>query len=448
MENTHENQPSEDRTWLNEIAQKSWEPELLVSGAAIYLTSNLPAWIDNFYNFYTIDIQADADSVTSVLPLLSFSFLSIIAYLLIFAFVAHFVMRAFWVAVVGLLSVFPQDIQYEKLPSYTPYFKEKLREHLGSLSDYTTRLDKTCSSLLSLAFLMAMTLVGVSGIYVLCFACIKILGLLIPAAIFEKYERIIYFSFLSLMFVFSLIILALNLPMFKNKPAVNKFQFRFYIFFNNLPFPFISKPRQRISNIFMSNISPRRYYTAVAILGLAIIGGIPLTFKSKATQNWIKGRLFYSKGAPQFELERNYYENLRDKNQPIVNNMVIQSDIIQDDFLKIFIGYPKRLDKELEKICVQSLLTDSLGKEKKKELLDRNAIICLNRFHQIYLNDSLYQSDFIFYKHHTTDELGLITYLPTQQLKVGKNMLRMILNYTDSTRKKQSEQFVPFWYMP
>lgn len=198
----------------------------------------------------------------------------------------------------------------------------------------------------------------------------------------------------------------------------------------------------------MSNISQRKYYTAIAILFLAIIGVIPLAFKSKFTEDWAKNRVFYTADAPKLRLENDYYENLRNPNKPILNGLTIPSDVIETNFLKIFIGYPKRLDKELAKICKPDVFPDSLGKAEKEEREGENAITCLNSFYQLYVNDSLYQNDFIFYKHPITNELGLITYLPTQDFRKGKNMLRMIRNYVDSADRKSSERFLPFWYIP
>jgi hypothetical protein len=50
---------------------------------------------------------------------------------------------------------------------------------------------------------------------------------------------------------------------------------------------------------------------------------------------------------------------------------------------------------------------------------------CLDRFWQISLNVSTYKTDFSFYQHPETDQVGLLTYLPTKDLPNGQHTLKV-----------------------
>jgi hypothetical protein len=414
-----------------------------VSGAAIYLTSNLPAWIDSFYNYYIVDVLADRDSASANLPILSFSFLNLIAYLLMVAFITHFAMRAFWVAIVGLTSVFPQDINYQNLPRYSDSFKEKLKDYLGSLQDYVVKLDKFCSALLSLAFLIAMTLTGACGAYMLIFMLLAFLGLLVPN--FEAYEELFYYLILSVLIVPAIIGGLATIPALKNKPFMANLHFKTYTIFSRLMFLFLSKPLQRVSFIFISNISRKTYYLAITFFSVAMVVLMPFAFKSRVIEKITKTRIFYTEDTPLYYIENDYYENLMNTNSPIIR-AVIPSDVIRGNSLKVFIGYPKRLDKELKKICQELVLSDTLSKEEKRKRTGQGHLACLGKFFIISVNDSLYKEEFLFSKHHITKELGLVTYLPTHNFNVGKNILKIQRSYADSTKRKRGEDIIPFWF--
>lgn len=438
-----DSQEQENKNWLKEIAQRSWEPELLVSGAAIYLTSSLPTWIDSFYNYYVVDVLADRSSASANLPILSISFLNLIAYVLLVAFITHFAMRAFWVAIVGLTSVFPQDINYQNLPRYSDSFKEKIKDYLGSLQDYVVKLDKLCSALLSLAFLIAMILTGACGAYMLIFMLLGFLGLLIPN--FEAYEDLFYYLILSVLIIPAIIGSLATIPSLKNKPFIANLHFKTYTIFSRLMFLFLSKPLQRVSFIFISNISRKTYYLAITFFSVAMIVLMPFAFKSKVMERITQTRIFYSRDTPLYYIENDYYENLMNTNSPIIR-AVIPSDVIKGNSLKVFISYPKRFDRELKKICQEPAQLDTLNKEEKRKSTDQYYLACLSKFFTISINDSLYKEEFLFTKHHITKELGLVVYLPTYNFNVGKNILKIQRNYADSTKRKQGEDIIPFWF--
>ena len=93
-----ENTPHEKSIWIQELSNQSWNLELVVSGAAIFSTSFLPEIADKAISSFYENYQISSDISSQVFPTLAYSFGKSSAYLLIFTFIIHFIIRAFWIA--------------------------------------------------------------------------------------------------------------------------------------------------------------------------------------------------------------------------------------------------------------------------------------------------------------------------------------------------------------
>lgn len=89
----------------------TWEMELLVSGATIFGLLQLPDLIDRAY-VRTLNLSPD-DYAGLLTPLWMYSKFAIIT--LVVTFVVHLCLRGYWVALVGLDSVYPGGIRWERL---------------------------------------------------------------------------------------------------------------------------------------------------------------------------------------------------------------------------------------------------------------------------------------------------------------------------------------------
>ena len=71
----------------------------------------------------------------------------------------YLIMRGFWVAVIGLSSVFPQGINVKKL-NFSNYHSSKLYKY--DIDHYSIIIDKICSSIFSISFLIIMFIISIS----------------------------------------------------------------------------------------------------------------------------------------------------------------------------------------------------------------------------------------------------------------------------------------------
>jgi len=89
----------------------TWEVELLISGVAVFAMLQLPEWLDD--RFFALLPRFDQDWAD---PLkLVYIYLKSAALILAATFSLHLLLRAQWIARVGMFSVFPDGIRWERL---------------------------------------------------------------------------------------------------------------------------------------------------------------------------------------------------------------------------------------------------------------------------------------------------------------------------------------------
>jgi hypothetical protein len=89
----------------------TWEVELLISGVAVFAMLQLPGWLDD--RMLMLRPRFDAD--WSELLLLMGFYLKGATIILAVTFALHLLLRAQWIALVGMHSVFPDGIRWERL---------------------------------------------------------------------------------------------------------------------------------------------------------------------------------------------------------------------------------------------------------------------------------------------------------------------------------------------
>lgn len=440
--------PHEKSNWIQELSNQSWNLELVVSGAAIFSTSFLPELTDRAIASYFENYQLTNSLPERILPTLAYSFAKSSAYLLIITFVVHFIIRAFWIALVGLRAVFPQGINYENIPNTGKELGEIYKKKFGSLDGFIVRLDKICSQIFSIAFVLVLFSLMLALLYLVAF--LGTIGLKTYFPEFYVKAKPIFLAIALALFVLSLVILLLSSKeKYREHPLVGKL-LKQYIQKSTWLYMGMYKPIQYINFTFSSNLPHKKYFRAVAFIGFLFFGMSFSIYTMKLLEHtglpYLESRNYYSSGSAEHQLIDNYYDNLRQEDERITT-VSIQSDVIEEAFVKLFINYNKELDADLSRFCTDPTLPGTIKKDKKRMLKDKARLNCFNQYFKIVLNDSTLQPvEFFFEEHRNTK--GLKTYLSTEKCKTGRNTLYIKTMAIDSLPKKVWADYVtiPFWY--
>ena len=127
--------------WLVDIQNRSWEPEILISGLALtslFLLSN------HVYNVFGMLIQEY--DVNQIQMHILFGVSTVILTGLKLVLIAHLILRGLWAGLVGLSYVYPKGMRRNKLP------KETLALDFPSPSELVIQVERVCSLLFAFVF--------------------------------------------------------------------------------------------------------------------------------------------------------------------------------------------------------------------------------------------------------------------------------------------------------
>jgi hypothetical protein len=139
----------------------TWEMEMLLSGATVFGLLQLPDVLRAATEPLLARLGGGMGLVANILTL----YVGAALYLLLATFIGHLIVRGFWIALLGLRSVFPEGPDLERLRG-GPIARDVARRNLPRTEDEIERLD----NLATIVFMFgAMSVVGalMPGLFVL-----------------------------------------------------------------------------------------------------------------------------------------------------------------------------------------------------------------------------------------------------------------------------------------
>ncbi|MCR9132552.1 MAG: hypothetical protein NXI08_08260 [bacterium] len=442
-----------NKSWLQKVAEQSWEPELLISGLAIYATLNLPQYVWKFYDYYTYNLQAGSGFIDELIPILVVGVLLTGLQALSFAFIFHFVVRAFWVGLMGLTSVYRDGIKYDDL-QYSEYYRQEMKKRIGDKDSFLLAADKLASLIFSVASLFVLYLIGVMIIYVIFFLLMNGVKLMVSEETFDLYSTIILIVAGVFLFGIATLSIVLNAEKFRTQEKYAKLHFLITWHFSNLFYPFINKPIQFINLTFLSNQNMKKVsYYGAAYFAVFMVIFMYNTFQLMRV-DLFEPRDFYSQRSTAATLDATNYESEFEGayfDSPIIASPTIK----RGDLLSVYIPYSKMMDKKLGLYCTEFSASDSLSRYERRKQRNEHNIECANAFFSVVINqEDTLDSDFLFYNHPKTNQAGFKGYYAlSDSLNSGRNTVgiyRQAVDEADARRDstgrlKNYEAEIPFW---
>ncbi|WP_020603799.1 hypothetical protein [Spirosoma spitsbergense] len=437
----------DDQDKLRELTTQSWNLELAISGVAMFAILQLPDLLEYAFSYIRFNFLTQTDGPAAMLPSLAYSLIRATCYVLFAAFLANFVMRAFWVGLVGLLAVFPSGIRYDRIPFSTPYAQQRLSDELGPLDRYILWLDKRCNIVFALAFQFVFFLIVVAVLYML--------GLLIYLVVQPNVPANVWFGVKialgTLVAVFYIAIIVLSQKKIKETPRGIQLNYRLTKLMQLMALG-TYKHTSYVTNTFYSNIRPGKLFQTFALFMVVFFVTFILeytadTAKSNGRASFLNSRHLYTARIDSLYINPASYDSQRQEGTS-VDVASIQSDVIREPYLRLFIGYPKALDTLLTRVAPEPVWSDTLSRQERRRLFATWSRQQIQQLIRITVNDSVYtQPDLFFTKAGMQEQRGWQTVLVPGNLKTGSNLLRVSVQ---DPRKKEADEMVaiPFWYVP
>jgi len=426
---------------LNRLQEDSWQLELLVSGFTI------------FGLFYAFDPVQDAfnkalhegDMLKDVYQT---ALLAIM--ILIFNLILHVILRSIWIGALGLRYV-SGEVEIDKL-NYSERFTNYLNKKVGSFDHYIEKLEKLCSIIFAISFLLIFY-VAASFIVIHLISFIGSLDLdntsILLWVLVNGIKTLLYVGAVLTFFDY------LTQGLLKKNKWIAALYFPFYWVFSYLTLSFLYRP-------LYYNLIDNKFGRRISVLLLPLY--ILLVFLGntyKEHSNFIF--LHKTNSVNTFASNSRNYEDIVEKNDLFISTLSIQSKVITDPYIKVkiplsdaiedhIVEFNKGLKPEKDKSGYKSKIIEEI---KNTSSLKRNTdslrLEYLKTFQYIYtikIDSIPCKSDFIIVKEigGRNRRFSFETYIGTNNLAEGKHILEYSRYKHPNTDSVITIKEIPFWY--
>lgn len=430
MEASNIEERKDSKAWLQKLKDESWEAELLISTVAIFGTVQMFKVVD-WGVIYFIDTLAPQDYLFG----LSICFISLVAVsVLATMFVIHFMLRAYWVGLVGLNSVFP-DYDLEDSP-YSKIYTRKMLAVLPKLKHTIQDVDDICSVIFSSAFTIFTIYGYTSFLGLVVFMVYNNTKDIIP--------RVVWIALVATVVVFSAFYMIMMFvgshKKYKENVQIQNLFFSVVKWSNLILMGPLYKYMLQVTMIFGTNFKKKKsiFWLMLTFVAVGFVVTILQANGSKMLY-FVNQKVFYNKS----KVYSNSYSDNAHKDAFLLGPQ-IESDIIDRSLMKLFIPiyrYEDGLGDNLFGDYVESgdFERDTEREKRRKWHLERNI-----QYHEIQLNDRNISVDFIGYNLPETGQYGLLGYI---NLQGGVGQEKNVLRIKKKLEENESEWTIPFRYI-
>jgi len=202
---------------------------------------------------------------------------------------------------------------------------------------------------------------------------------------------------------------------------------------------------------FVSNLK-KRYIYLFMFLVITITSFI-------TTWDFIDNNLYIKHSSRNFSKLNFNYENLLENSITFNENRnmknkgpIIQSDIINESFIRLFIPYDPRYDAYFKNCIDDSLTVNEMDQDR--------FLVCVDKFFMVSIDDdAVLDLDYTYFTHYIEDRMGFNTIFSTDELNEGNHILKIkspifneefktegVISLTFSNMGDYLNYSIPFYY--
>lgn len=397
-------------SWLQKLKNESWEAEILVSAVAIFAIFKSFAvfnWICDLFINKLNPSQYNIGYMITVLGFLAFGILGAL-------FVIHFGLRAYWIGLVGLNSVFP-DYSIEDT-AYSKAFTEKMLKKLPRLQNSIKNLDEICSVIFSVAFtlLLIYCYLGIFGaVYLLLY---NLLSDFIPS-----YILLAPLVFMAIVYSNQMIITVIaNIKKFKENEKIQTWYYKSTIWGSAILYGPLYKNLLQVTMIFGSNFKKKKALVRTLIFMLVFGAALGLYKLTESNFTYLLG--FY-KNEDQTRIYNSYYST-NNLEKSLLLTPEIETELITSNTTKLFIPIFDFEISAYEKSCSLDELPTT--NEEEKSLSRQAYLTCYLENHSLFIDDIVQDIKIFKTDHPITNQFGVQTFLNLSEFENGNHTLKIV----------------------
>ncbi len=394
----------------------TWEMELLVSGATVFGLMQLPALVDR-YLFGLFNV-GPVEMAGLALPL--WFYIQFVLYVLIATFILHLCLRGYWVALVGMHSVYPQGVRWDRLLAKLPaYQARQARDEIPSMDTVVEAADNRATKVFGLGFALAGVMVP-PIVLVSATLLVLLLTSALGVELGDLSLLLLGVAFLVIMLPFGALIAwdkkhgANTRP---DSPAGRRLAgaYRFYSRFG------FSRALNPLLTLYSSQEGGLRTFLLALMAGLVMM----VVLGVQAVGPRLGLDIGDYRGLPEDRAARSnvihplHYASQRGDAALLMPPPYIPDPVVRGPYLRLFIPYlPQRHNPALKRTCPKALADDS-------EAGPRARLDCLARLHALSIDGQPVDVPFDAGEDPATGHRGLVAMIPMRGLAPGRHELQV-----------------------
>ena len=147
---------------MERLRDRTDELELIISSLTTFALFSIPGWLFNT----TANVYTHLSTSLLLANNIGIALITGVCYGLAACFVLHLMTRAYWVGLIGLRTVFPKGINWEKTPGIGPVSKAFYQQSLPNLDTVIRKTDRIASSLFAIISMLTLSFLWLGSIIV------------------------------------------------------------------------------------------------------------------------------------------------------------------------------------------------------------------------------------------------------------------------------------------
>lgn len=419
--------------WLQKLEAESYQVELVISGVAIYGSLQLLDLMHELIHWVNVNITEELVQIAYF----TFVYFLIGVQFLVMSFIAHFALRALWIGMVGLASVYPKGIDFERQDRHSAHYMAQLREEFPSLRGFNQQLDRLCSLVFAFAFGVFLVMLSIGSLLSLFLLLDILVGSFVPVA--KGWVAVGLVALLGLGVVLNM---ALNAKRWWDAPLVRRIHYPLGRFISRMMYLFFRRPSTYLMYTFMTNERMARL-GGVYVLTLVVAMVVFATQIGKSGLLLMQKDYFVNYGHRSLKYSYIEYADQVPEDEYIYGP-VLHAAEVEGDFLKVFVPTYAREQGAMERLCGTYAEEEGLSRREERYRRDAFWLDCHGQYQEVLIDSVPYPDlRWRFTEHEHREEEGVVAYIPIDSLAYGEHLFTLRQAYFDEKGEKR-EVNIPF----
>ncbi|MCX7034930.1 MAG: hypothetical protein NT046_13385 [Arenimonas sp.] len=430
--------PQEDANTIPKRTTPTWDMELLLSGATVFALFQGAQAMMASGAYLLPRLQGDLLMLCSMLFTYGYGGLILLS----LTFALHLVIRAYWVALIGMNSVFPQGIKVDALKA-GPLTKAVLVQRVRSMQESIERADNGATIVFGIGVSIVLVLVPVSLTVTVMFGLAALMARLLGVPAHTDWIMMGLMALLFLPYLASATVDTRFGHRLRPGSLAHRMTHACLVFYARIGLSRASNP---LVTVFSSNIGERRgqaiIFTVMLVAMLSSLAGLVLSRKDlglgsfaefpdplRGMSSSVEGRSYANSQEPDWSPATPYLPDL----------------VVRGDYARLVVPYTPNFSGHLMKACPSSSASDIAGEERarREALLD-----CFSGQITVSLDCKPLAVRPDWYTEPARDVRGLLYMVPMQGLAKGRHELSVLTRPEEAPKAGDDPEqpfVIAFW---